>query len=120
MANNLMVVLGCDCDPDRPRYGGPGYGDRHSALKWRGVSKGISLLRERLQKIESNTRVGIKALFFLRSDTQIEEIHGTAAWPVLEYDEIWRRLESEGHAIETNKTGKPKRVKDWEKKLVGA
>jgi hypothetical protein len=27
-------------------------------------------------------------------------------------------LKSEGHMIEIDKTGKPKRVKDWEKKLV--
>jgi hypothetical protein len=27
-------------------------------------------------------------------------------------------LQSEGHSIEKDKAGKPKRVKDWEKKLV--
>ena len=99
MADNLMVVLGCDCDPDRPRYGGPGYDDRHSALHWRGISEGTSLLRERLQKIEGATGAEVKALFFLRSDTQIKEIHGMAAWPVLEYSDIWRQLESEGHEL---------------------
>ena len=29
-----------------------------------------------------------------------------------------KRLKSEGHEIEMNKAGKPKRVKDWESKLV--
>jgi len=29
------------------------------------------------------------------------------------------RLQAEGHTIEMDKAGKPKRVKDWEKKLVG-
>lgn len=29
-----------------------------------------------------------------------------------------KRLKTEGHAIEPDKAGKPKRVKDWEKKLV--
>jgi hypothetical protein len=29
-----------------------------------------------------------------------------------------KRLKAEGHTIEVNKTGKPKRVKDWEKKVV--
>jgi hypothetical protein len=29
-----------------------------------------------------------------------------------------KRLKAEGHTIELNKAGKPKRVKDWEKKLV--
>jgi hypothetical protein len=28
------------------------------------------------------------------------------------------RLQAEGHTIEMNKAGKPKRVKDFEKKLV--
>jgi len=30
-----------------------------------------------------------------------------------------KRLRSEGHAIEMGKGGKPRHVKDWEKKLVG-
>ena len=28
-------------------------------------------------------------------------------------------MKAEGHIIELDKAGKPKRVKDWEKKLVG-
>jgi len=30
-----------------------------------------------------------------------------------------KKLKAEGHTIELNKAGKPKRVKDWEGKLVG-
>jgi len=29
-----------------------------------------------------------------------------------------KKLKAEGHEIETDKAGKPKRVKEWEKKLV--
>jgi hypothetical protein len=29
-----------------------------------------------------------------------------------------KKLKSEGHVIEKDKAGKPKRVKDWESKLV--
>jgi hypothetical protein len=29
-----------------------------------------------------------------------------------------KKLKAEGHAIEKDKAGKPKRVKEWEKKLV--
>lgn len=29
-----------------------------------------------------------------------------------------KHLRAEGHTIEADKSGKPKRVKDWEKKLV--
>jgi hypothetical protein len=32
----------------------------------------------------------------------------------------WReKLKAEGHTIEEDKAGKPKRVRDWEEKLVG-
>jgi hypothetical protein len=29
-----------------------------------------------------------------------------------------KQLRAEGHSIELDKSGKPKRVKDWEKKVV--
>jgi sulfur relay (sulfurtransferase) DsrC/TusE family protein len=29
------------------------------------------------------------------------------------------KLKAEGHTIELDRNGKPKRVKDWEEKLVG-
>ena len=36
----LVVVIGCDCDPDRPQYGGVRY-DSREPLKWRGVREGV-------------------------------------------------------------------------------
>jgi peptidoglycan/xylan/chitin deacetylase (PgdA/CDA1 family) len=99
MAKKLMVVLGCDCDPDRPRYGGLGYDDRSAPLKWRGVEEGIPRLIERLRKIEDATGLKVKVTFFLRSDTQVDEIHGTPAWPALEYADMWRSVEEEGHEL---------------------
>jgi len=99
MAEKLIVIVGCDCDPDRPRYGGAGYDDRRSPLQWRGVNEGIPLLHKCLQKIEKVSGARVKLTFFLRSDTQVEEIHGTAAWPVLEYATIWRGLEEQGHEL---------------------
>jgi len=33
-------------------------------------------------------------------------------------DDHARRLKAEGHTIELDKSGKPKRVKDWEKKTI--
>ena len=99
MAKKLLFILGCDCDPDRPRYGGPGYDDRHAPLKWEGLKRGIPLLRERLRKIEDAAGMRVKVTFFLRSDAQVNEIHGTAAWPALEYADMWRLLEEEGHEL---------------------
>ncbi len=99
MAEKMMIVLGCDCDPDRQRYGGAGYDERRSLLKWRGIEEGIPLLLERLCRIESAVGIKVKIVFFLRSDTQIREIHGDAAWSILEHMDTWRRLESEGHEL---------------------
>ncbi len=94
-----MVILGCDCDPDRPRYGGPRYDDRTSHLKWRGLERGIPLLLERLQRIESATSLKVKMVFFLRSDVQMGEIYGDPAWPVIQYADMWRNLEKQGHEL---------------------
>lgn len=99
MAGKLMVVLGCDCDPDRPRYGGTRYDTHRSPLKWRGLNEGLRFLLERLERIKSAVGVTTKMVFFLRSDVQIKEICGGAAWSVLEYADTWRRLEEEGHEL---------------------
>lgn len=99
MARKLIIVIGVDCDPDRPRFGGPRYDARRSPLRWRGIAEGILLLQERLQKIENSSGARIKLTLFLRSDAQIEEIYGSAAWPVLEYAEMWRSLEKQGHEL---------------------
>jgi hypothetical protein len=40
-----------------------------------------------------------KAVFFLRSDIQMQEIYGSAAWPVVQFQEMWHRLEGQGHEI---------------------
>lgn len=99
MTKNLMIILGCDCDPDRPRYGGPGYDDRESPLKWRGLTEGLSLLRGSFERVEKSAGIPVKAVFFLRSDLQIREIHGLAAWSALEYAKSWRGLEEQGHEL---------------------
>jgi hypothetical protein len=99
MAKKLIMILGCDCDPDRPRFGGPRYDDLRSPLTWRGITEGLSLLQNSLQNIENDSGAKVKMTLFLRSDAQVEEIHGSAAWPVAEYAEMWRRLEEQGHEL---------------------
>jgi hypothetical protein len=99
MKNTLMVILGCDCDPDRPRYGGAYYDKRSSPQRWRGISEGIDLLRERLQRIESLTDIKPKVVFCLRSDPQVEETCGETAWLIKKYADTWHELEDEGHEL---------------------
>ena len=99
MNNTLLVILGCDCDPDRPRYGGAYHNMRQSPQKWRGVEEGIGLLCERLKNIEKRTGVEPKVVFCLRSDVQMQEICDDAAWMIKHYSDLWRRLADEGHEL---------------------
>ncbi len=99
MKNTVFVILGCDCDPDRPRYGGVPHDVRHSPQKWQGISEGVSLLCERLERIEGRTGVKPKVVFCLRSDVQVKEIYGEAAWPIKHYSDLWRRLADVGHEL---------------------
>lgn len=99
MGKILNVVVVCDCDPDRPRYGGVRYDSHRSPQKWRGVSEGIGSLQERLKRVEQVTDVQPKMVFGLRSDTQMKEIYGTPSWSIEHYAETWRRLEEQGHEL---------------------
>lgn len=99
MTDALMVILGCDCDPDRPRYGGVRYDDRSAPQKWHGLTEGLNLLRESLDEVEHATGVKPKVVFCLRSDTQMKELYGTASWSVKQYADTWRELEEEGHEL---------------------
>jgi hypothetical protein len=99
MADSLKVLLGCDCDPDRPRYGGLRYDDPGFSQRWRGISEGIALLRERFQRIEETTGIRPRAVFCIRSDTQMQAVHGPESGPVWRYADLWRQLESEGHEM---------------------
>ncbi|MBI4831578.1 MAG: hypothetical protein HY801_08500 [Candidatus Lindowbacteria bacterium] len=99
MSEKLMVIVGCDCDPDRPRYGGARYDIQNVRQTWRGISEGIDLLRRALGRIADRAGVKPKVVFCLRADTQMKEIYGDAAWPISEYAELWRSLEQEGHEL---------------------
>ncbi len=99
MAEPLMVLIGCDCDPDRPRYGGVRYDERRAPLKWDGVERGIRYLRESLERVAKNTGIEPKIVFCVRSDMQMAEIYGSASWSVSRHSELWRTLERGSHEI---------------------
>jgi hypothetical protein len=99
MADSLMLVLGCDCDPDRPRYGGARYDTQRSAQTWHGISEGIDLLMDCLDRVHTATGVNPRVVFCIRSDIQMKEVYGAAAWPLTTYADTWRHIENAGHEL---------------------
>lgn len=92
------IIILCDCDPDTVPYGGLAH-DSREPLKWRGVQEGIPKLVEALDGIESETGRRVNLTWCVRSDVQMKEIYGDAAWPYLEFRELWQRLQSRGDEI---------------------
>ncbi|GAB4344918.1 MAG: hypothetical protein Kow0099_24740 [Candidatus Abyssubacteria bacterium] len=99
MPETLAVILGCDCDPDRPGYGGARYDIRHPSQRWTSLTDGVSSLLTILQRVENVCGVKPRVVFCLRSDSQMKEIYGSASWAIEEFAGTWRRLEAEGHEL---------------------
>lgn len=94
----LYVVIGCDCDPDRPQYGGVRY-DSRAPLRWRGVRDGIRLAREMADEIEDDFGNKPQITWCVRSDLQMHEIYGDCAWPYGEFSDLWQNLSEQGDEI---------------------
>ena len=94
----LEVVIGCDCDPDRPQYGGVRY-DSRQPLKWQGVREGMPRAGEIAERIRDDYGNYAKLTCCIRADAQMEEIYGNWAWPYGEFAELWARLEGRGDEI---------------------
>ncbi len=94
----LYVVIGCDCDPDRPQYGGVRY-DSRAPLKWRGVREGILRAREIADGINDDFGNQAKITWCVRSDLQMQEIYGDCAWPYAEFSDLWESLAERGDEI---------------------
>jgi len=96
--NTLYVVIGCDCDPDRPQYGGTRY-DSRAPLKWRGVTEGIQRAREIADGIQDDFGNSVRITWCVRSDLQMKEIYGDCAWPYAEFRDLWQSLVDRGDEI---------------------
>lgn len=94
----LDVVIGCDCDPDRPVIGGVRY-DCREPLVWRGVREGIPRAREIANACRDDLGQAIRITWCVRADAQMAELYGDAAWPYGEFAELWRELEACGDEI---------------------
>jgi hypothetical protein len=99
MKKRLIIIIGCDCDPDRAKYGGDNLMSHHGEYKWQGIKKGIPQIKEQLLDIQSGFDSSLKFTWCVRSDLQIEKIYGNAGWCVKEFSSLWRKLEEEGDEI---------------------
>ncbi len=94
----LDVVIGCDCDPDRPGYDGARH-DTQAAPKWRGVRDGVARLREIADGVLDDFGNPVRITWCIRSDLQMREIYGDCAWPAERFAALWRDLESAGDEL---------------------
>ena len=94
----LSGILVADCDPDRPDYGGTSYAAR-SELGWSGVRDGIPALLTALDRAEGDLRESISCVWCVRSDMQMAQIYGDAAWPYRQFEELWRAAAEMGSTI---------------------
>lgn len=95
---DIIVIIACDCDPDRPRYNGMPYNSR-KRLVWRGITKGISNAKKIANNFEDSYGENPKFTWFVRSDDQIKEIYGDYAWQYKRFSKLWKGLEKNGDEI---------------------
>lgn len=94
----LGVVIGCDADPDRPRYGGTRY-DSFDSLRWRGLSEGIAHARMIADEFADASGKPLRITWCIRADAQIEDIYGCAGWCHGQFAEAWGQLEATGDEL---------------------
>jgi hypothetical protein len=94
----LTLLIGCDADPDRPRYGAPRYDSRHP-LQWSGLRQGLPRCADILEGIAQTHGMRPKVTWCVRSDLQVGELHGDPAWSYIEFESLWRSLEDAGDEI---------------------
>lgn len=94
----LTVIIGCDVDPDRERFGG--YSNRvYDKLVWKGVEEGIGRLSKRVKRFRDSEGKRVKITYFLRSDEQMRMVYGEHSWPVNHFGRLWNMLRGDGHEL---------------------
>ncbi len=96
MIRTLYVLIGADCDPDRPSFGGTGLAQRSQSMIWKGVTEGIVNFLEAREKAKN---LSPKITWNIRSDDQIEQVYGRAGWAAAEFFPLWEKLKKLGDEI---------------------
>ncbi|MFW6156214.1 MAG: hypothetical protein ACOC7J_02750 [Armatimonadota bacterium] len=94
----LDVVIGADCDPDRPEYGGIRH-DTRAEPRWRGIREGVPRLREIADGVIDDFGNPARITWCIRSDLQMREIYGDCAWSAERFADLWSDLESAGDEL---------------------
>ncbi len=97
-SRRLYILLGSDCDPDRPHYGGAGY-DARDGLTWRGVSQGVPKARELADQVSREIGLPVRVTWCVRSDDQMARLYDDPAWSYRSQDGLWKDLAAKGDEI---------------------
>jgi hypothetical protein len=92
------VILVCDADPDRERFGAPAC-DENGPLEWKGVEFGVPKLLEGLKLFHDDDGVQPKFSWLIRSDRQIASLMGHEDGAYVQYQDIWERCRSRGDEL---------------------
>ena len=92
----VVIVIGCDTDPDRESLLGPLPADR---LAWRGVTEGIPALKESVRGLRDDAGREPVFTWLLRADAQVKELCGDYAWVVDAHGPLLQQLERGGDEL---------------------
>jgi hypothetical protein len=96
--NFLYVVISCDADPDRPRFGGRPLSER-GEHRWKGIEEGIKNLKNSISTVKDSKGNPPVFTWFLRSDRQMLETHGDYCWPATNFKGLWKESMDQGDEI---------------------
>lgn len=76
MAKELPILLVCDADPDRPRFGAGDMNGEDGKLEWRGIEEGLPRLVKECGELKDSGGNSPRFTWCLRCDEQIAELDG--------------------------------------------
>ena len=100
MKKTAYLSIACDTDPDI----NPPYREARDKQNpediWQGIARGISALRQRLEKTSFFRKHGsLPITWLLRCDRQIYELYGDAAFCFRRFEDVWKTELKNGNEI---------------------
>lgn len=96
MAKELIIIIGCDTDPDRESFVGKLPTDH---LVWRGMTEGIPRAKERLARLTDSFGNPPRFSWCLRVDHQVKQLQGSFNWVLVNHREFLQQLEAAGDEL---------------------
>ncbi|MEM2921370.1 MAG: hypothetical protein QXF26_03530, partial [Candidatus Bathyarchaeia archaeon] len=98
MANSIFALICVDVEPDSPFFGGRPHND-FGPQKWLGVEKGIPRFIKHRGSLERSLNCRIPVTWFFRSDAQIAENCGCAAYALTTNSSVVETLLHQGDEV---------------------